>query len=285
MKECIDEGTLQAYFDGELDGPAVEHVASHLATCNACALTARELETENQLLSEALSEEFAVRIPSESLRNRIDAAIAGLETSPTRQTESTTGNWFQALIDLFKISPQRTFAYASLAAIVVFAGIFGIVYFKRDQSSPETNIAQNKPSSPVAAASPAVPLPIPTESPAKPANDKPVRAPQVAINRRPSRPRSTNNGELLPGERRYVDTIAALNAKLKTDNGRPMRPGLQVEYERNLAVVDNAIAQTRDVARKNPGDPNAAQFMYSAYQSKVNLLNQVADARNFNGRE
>jgi hypothetical protein len=58
-----------------------------------------------------------------------------------------------------------------------------------------------------------------------------------------------------------------------------MRPALQSEYERNLAMVDRAIAATRNAAKSNPNDPEAADFMFAAYQTKVDLLNQVAEAR------
>jgi hypothetical protein len=85
----------------------------------------------------------------------------------------------------------------------------------------------------------------------------------------------------LPGERGYIKTIAALDATIRS-NVRPMRPGLQVEYQHNLAVVDQAIAATRAAVQKNPKDPDAAQFLNSAYQSKVDLMTQVADARLFN---
>ena len=61
-----------------------------------------------------------------------------------------------------------------------------------------------------------------------------------------------------------------------------MRPSLRAEYERNLAVVDRALAATRNAAKKNPNDPDAAEFMFNAYQSKVDLLNTVADARLYN---
>jgi len=46
-----------------------------------------------------------------------------------------------------------------------------------------------------------------------------------------------------------------------------------------MAVIDNAITTSRDAARRNPGDPQAAQFMLAAYQSKVDLMNQIANAR------
>jgi len=53
---------------------------------------------------------------------------------------------------------------------------------------------------------------------------------------------------------------------------------MQVEYEYNMAVINSAIATTRDAARRKPNDPLAAQFMLTAYQSKVDLLNEVANA-------
>jgi hypothetical protein len=78
-------------------------------------------------------------------------------------------------------------------------------------------------------------------------------------------------------ERQYERAIAKLNEAINAQ--APLRPSLRVEYEYNLAVIDNAITTTRDVARKNPNDPQATQFMLAAYQSKVDLMNQIADAR------
>jgi hypothetical protein len=85
--------------------------------------------------------------------------------------------------------------------------------------------------------------------------------------------------KLLPGERSYLKTIAVLDNSIKAESSRPMRPALQSEYERNLAMVDRAIAATRSAAKSNPNDPDAAEFMFAAYQTKVDFLNQVADAR------
>jgi len=84
--------------------------------------------------------------------------------------------------------------------------------------------------------------------------------------------------KLIPGERSYLQTIAKLDNAINSDKNA-MRPALQVEYERNLAVVDRAIAATRSAAKSNPNDPDAADFMFAAYQSKVDLLNTIADAR------
>jgi hypothetical protein len=87
--------------------------------------------------------------------------------------------------------------------------------------------------------------------------------------------------KLIPGERSYLQTIAKLDSTIKSGN-KAMRPTLQVEYEKNLAVVDRAIAATRNAAKSNPNDPDATDFMFAAYQSKVDLLNSIADARDYN---
>jgi hypothetical protein len=84
--------------------------------------------------------------------------------------------------------------------------------------------------------------------------------------------------KLIPGERSYLQTIARLDSTIKS-NQKEMRPSLRAEYERNLAVVDRAIAATRTAAKSNPNNPDAADFMFAAYQSKVDLLNTIADAR------
>jgi hypothetical protein len=56
-----------------------------------------------------------------------------------------------------------------------------------------------------------------------------------------------------------------------------LKPALRVTYERNIAILDSAIAQTRQVASQNPKDKDAVGFLMSAYQSKVELLTKVAD--------
>jgi hypothetical protein len=78
-------------------------------------------------------------------------------------------------------------------------------------------------------------------------------------------------------QRQYDYAIARLNDAIKVQPA--MRPSVQVEYAYNMAVLDNAIATGRAVARRNPRDPHATQFLLDAYQSKVDLMNQVANAR------
>ena len=285
MKECLDEGTLQGYFDGELSGRAAERAAAHLATCMTCAQAAREVQSEMSLLSAALQPEFEVNVPTERLRTRIEQAIAELNLDKTGRAypvAPSSRNWFGWVGDLFAGSRQRAFSYATAAVIVIAAVVLGAMYLRRVQERPDLQVAGNdglasttsKPSPGVSAS----PVPEPTT----------VKSPELVYAPAPGKlvPRhATREAEgtarLLPGEQGYIKTIATLEATIKS-NSRPMRPGLQVEYQHNLAVVDDAIAATRAAAQKNPKDPDATQFLISAYQSKVDLMTQVADARLFN---
>ena len=81
MRQCLDEGMLQSYFDGELSTELMERATSHLASCATCAAAASELEQESSLLSTALAAEFEASVPTERLRQRIDSAVAGMQVA------------------------------------------------------------------------------------------------------------------------------------------------------------------------------------------------------------
>jgi anti-sigma factor RsiW len=279
MKECLDEGTLQSYFDGELHGAAAEQAASHLAACELCAASAREIQNEMSLLTTALQPEFTVSVPTAALRARIEVAVAELQTDRAYVPQANRSRIrFRDLLGWF---PQRALGYAVLSIIILTAAVFGVVYWNRRASTPAVESVKNQP--PSETASPksltgVVPRVKPDPSPVETVAGVPKRVqPSRAIQQ------TVNTPRLLPGEREYVRTIAKLDATIKS-GVQPMRPGLQVEYQHNLALLDQAIAATRLAAQKNPRDSDAAQFLLSAYQSKVDLMTQVADARLFNSQ-
>ena len=284
MTRCLDEAKLQSYFDGELPLEMMESVTSHLASCATCAAAARELEEESALLMTALAPEFEASVPTERLRQRIDEVVLGERLAVAGSSEKTSGlaGFFAGL---FNFGTQRTLGYASLAVVLAFAAIVGIVKM-RSTSEKETaaNAIQTTSQTPANEKQIAqAPTVNETATPAPVEVSGPVN--QIKVNYRPAK--STTNSapksapapvKLIPGERSYLQTIARLDSTIKS-NKKGMRPALQVEYERNLAVVDRAIAATRSAAKSNPNDPDAADFMFSAYQSKINFLNTIADAR------
>jgi hypothetical protein len=251
---------------------------------------ARELEEESALVMNALAPEFETNVPTEALRQRIDEAVLGDRLAIARSSANSSG-FFSGL---FNFGTQRALGYASLAVVLAFGAIFAVV---KMNSTPETNNNVAKVTTPT----PVIPKAV-DNTPVEVAVNGPqdIQQPAIKVVTQPARPASSRNFrtvkyttpseemnahpvKLIPGERSYLQTIAKLDSTIKSSKKR-MRPALQVEYERNLAVVDRAIAATRSAAKSNPNDPDAADFMFSAYQSKVDLLNTIADARVGGGR-
>src|SRR6185436_18240200 len=99
MRKCIDEGTLQAWFDGELNANLAADVAAHLHSCIHCAEAARTLEGENLILSQGLSAEFEEAIPTERLRQRLKTATAS--ELPVATASTINRSWVNAARNLF----------------------------------------------------------------------------------------------------------------------------------------------------------------------------------------
>ncbi len=293
MTRCLDETRLQGYLDGELSLEQMESATSHLASCANCAAAARELEEESALVMNALAAEFDASVPTERLRQRIDEAVLGDRLAVARSSDTSRGlaGFFSGLLNF---GTQRTLGYASLVVMLAFAAIIAVVKMKSTPTPspappevarltlPATGNANDKgAATPVALNGSEKTSSNKIETPVKPAVGGTSRT--VAYTR-PSAPAPKQSPvKLLPGERSYLQTIAKLDSTIQS-NKKSMRPALQVEYERNLAVVDRAIAATRSAAKSNPSDPDAADFMFAAYQSKVDLLNTIADARIGAGR-
>jgi putative zinc finger protein len=267
MRNCIDEGTLQAWFDGELAAGEAANITAHVKNCARCGQAMHAIEAENSMLSTALSAEFAEAIPSERLRQRVDAAVAGLQVTNARPAKRS---WLSAVRDF--VPSFRVLAYASATAAILLTALLALVYLKRTEPPA---VASNVRLPRIAMVTPqSLPEPVVNKGGEKPANPQPQREARTLRRDRTGEGQATS---LSWQERQYENAIAKLNEAIQIQ--APLRPSLKVEYEYNLALINNAIATTREVARKNPNDPQASQFMLAAYQSKIDLMNQIADPR------
>ena len=282
MTRCLDEATLQSYFDGELSAHLAERASAHLASCVTCAAAARELAEETALLTSALAAEFEGNVPTQALRERIDAAVLGERVVKAGRVQKA--GLFASLASVFSFNSQRNLGYASLVVVLAFGAIFAIVKLRQDEvKPPTTDFVATAPPTPESSKPREVASNEPKSVSPAPRAVVPV---QVKYSQRVTTPKVVSAKapvELIPGERSYLQAIARLDSTIKS-NKDAMRPSLQVEYERNLAVVDRAIAATRNAAKNNPNDPDTADFMFAAYHSKVDLLNTIADARLSGGR-
>src|SRR4029079_2340373 len=82
--------------------------------------------------------------------------------------------------------------------------------------------------------------------------------------------------DYIPGEESYVKTIASLDQTVNGQKDAVMKPSERVSYERDMAVVDDAINKMRAEVRKNPKNESAKQVLYTSYQNKIDLLNSVS---------
>jgi anti-sigma factor RsiW len=306
---CLDEGVLQGYLDGELSPAMMETAASHLAACEACARTASEAEQEMALCSAAFAPEMALNVPTEQLRARVNRAIEDLGgPAPSFQLkrESRLRAWLGSLSSALSVKPQYAAGFASLVVIIAFAVVFAAVFMRRNTETTVNNpgeVAQVKPTpapSPdkgenagsVGTAGGNQPVSSGTAAPDKKDKTSPgKKSGKGAEKNSPEPPTRRNDNrtlppvEELPGEKDYLKTIASLEKAIETEAGTTaLSPSLRAEYERNLAVVNQAIAATQPAARSKPNDPGTAQFLYSAYQSKIDLLTAVAEQQQFVAR-
>ena len=100
--------------------------------------------------------------------------------------------------------------------------------------------------------------------------------PAVKFERGPKRPDSIPaSAQYLPGEESYIKTIDELQQSITVQNAS-MKASGQVAFQRDLAVIDDAIGKMRSVVQKNPRNQAAKQILYSSYQDKIDLLKSSA---------
>jgi hypothetical protein len=304
MREfCLTEEVIQRFVDGELSKEQMEEAAAHLSSCSACANLLDAVEQENSVLMEAFAPELSLPVPTAALRVRLDEAIAELTPARGTVTESTGSRvraWFGFLFGSFSFTPQRGLAFASLAVVVIFAAIFAVIQLRSARNAQPTSAGISNPSTiapaPASVEPPQTPpqvadvTPTPEVTPevntVKRAKTNRRALPQfrntIAKNNQPKITPAPNQPapvetKLLPGEKGYLEAIASLTTAIEANKDDVLKPTVRADYERNLAVVDQAIASTRQQAKRNPNDRDAAEFMYMAYQNKIDLLSAVAD--------
>jgi hypothetical protein len=300
----MDEGMLQSYLDGELSPELMAEAAAHLASCRACAEALGAAEAESSFFASAFAPDQGLSVPSERLRERLDAALVGMETrdsAPRRGGMWGFGALAAWLTATFNIEPRLAGAFASLAALVLLASVFGVVYFRGDDKRPVSvanNAPVNKPETPLVAEQPppaATAQPLSSDGGKGAANEmvaghRPEKQKDAVAVKRASGGRDLKSPReeiapaaevaaqrSVPGEENYLRTIASLEKVVEIGGPEALKPQMRSEYERNIAVIDRAIEETRRAAIRNPQDADTTSFLFSAYQNKIELLTTVAD--------
>ncbi|MBX7170042.1 MAG: hypothetical protein K1X72_03720 [Pyrinomonadaceae bacterium] len=282
-EQCLDEGTIQSFLDGELAPELLENVARHTALCDSCARFLIEAEEESAFAFSILDEEFNLPVPTERIRANVFQAIAQIEEPKVSLWEKF---WRFASI----LSNPNVAAFASLVIVV---GIFAIVLTSNKQngqlllavnSTQTTNqiSSKNLPDKKV------VDLAIPSNNGVEKVNYKPeknkVQRPRVEDQNPNILPLVYHPKESVDGEDTYLKTIATLENTIKDKKDSVLRASSRVSFERDLAVVNDSIKRMKDEVRKHPKNEAAKQILRNSYQNKIELLNSVSERSEFIAR-
>lgn len=289
--KCFEIGIIQAFLDGELASDASENVARHVALCSDCAILLAEAEDEILFAFSALENELNTLVPTQRLWSKINDSIGKEEKS------------FWQKVYAF-VSNPTSIAFASM--LVVFAVFVGTLNLQQTEK-PENSVARNvqpKQSEILSASETKIntaQTPQATDLPeikitesnpekrdsqvVKTKFEKAKRSPKT--NKQPDsntktpdiesnyEPRMAN--ENLSGEDTYLKTIVALTKTVDNRKDETLKPSARFAFEKDLAIIDDAIGKMQTEVKKNPKNETAKEMLRASYQNKIDLLNSVSE--------
>jgi hypothetical protein len=272
--KCCEIGVIQAFLDGELTSDQSARVTDHIAGCDTCAVLLAQAEEEMAVVFPAIEREFNSLVPTQRLWTRINESIV----EERRRTPFWQKLWAGAILQFANPS------IAAAAGVLIIFGLFAGVWSLRN-----SNPAEDTPIASSAAPKNTGVIITPVVSDTKggdvvsaepPKADRPaaIRASYAAGPARPYVDKApVVVPEYLPGEASYVKTIENLSQAFDSRKDTALRPSARVNFERDMAVVNDAIKRMKGEVRKNPKNESAKQVLYSSYQNKIDLLNSVAE--------
>lgn len=272
---CLDIGTIQAFLDGETRPEEAVRISEHVADCDTCTLLLAQAEEESSMVYSVLDRELNTLVPTQRLWTRINDSIA--------EEKSRKSVWqrFAAFVSASFLSPS----FAGAAGIVMVVAL-GAVVWNFNSGTVETDLSSNGSGQPTVAENtlPAAPVAGPGIVPASNATASANSGPKVQFTNHSDKEikkiiktdyRVPRGPQYLPGEESYIRTIDDLQQSVTVQNAS-LSASNQVEFAKDIAVVDDSIRKMRDVVKKNPRNQAARQILYSTYQDKIDLLKASA---------
>jgi hypothetical protein len=299
---------IEDYFDGELDEPTAGLMAEHLDVCASCSRLYVKLESEQELYlryecDAQPAPDFWENVMARAVAQDSDDGNSAHLRRPHRRHHyhHLLRDWLEDTLGNFnarRFSPSLT-ALMVVAAVGVTVGVMRFVNSSRGTVATES-ISQNagereRPASvtPEIVRPESVPEddkpsgnlsgPGVKEQPLKTRSEKRGRPALSAGNEKTARAglnrsalgRSPTPDELVrEAEQKYVAAIAMLSRDVNRRRSR-LDAETIARFEQTLSTIDRTIADTRQAARKHPGDPVAAQYMLTAYARKVDVLREM----------
>lgn len=298
MKDiCFDEGTIQAFTDGELSSDLTKKVIKHVAVCDTCADLLAGIEQESAFAFRMLESGLNITVPTERLRARVFDSIGELEE---RSQRGILGGLF-AFARLYFRTGFGTGSALVAASALVFISFFGLYLGFFSGVDTQDTVAGNAGSDRTAVTN-RTSLPDTSRAtppaPSVPGGDASADgsvAPNViraskrrnrtrgirkAVYREPEGSKNNTAAKLaaatITSEHNYLQTIATLDKTVETSK-QFLQTDERVAFERDLAIVDDAIRKMKSEVRRNPDNLAAREVLRASYQNKIELLNSTAE--------
>ncbi len=278
--DCLEIGTVQSFIDGELGSDSVSRVTGHIAVCDPCASMLAEAEDQSAIVFPALERELGTLVPTQRLWNKINDSIAEERKARPfwKKLFGPAGAW--------SLTPSM----AAAGSLLIVAGVVSLAVINRGVSTPEASVTRSvadgtRPESKINNGSQTEIANSADPSEESMPSARPIRAEYRPVARNTAvaaaaiEPRPSANvtpAAYMPGEQSYIRTIDSLARTIAGQKDDTIRGSERMSFERDMAVVDDAIAKMRAEVRKNPKNESAKQVLYSSYQNKIDLLNSVS---------
>jgi hypothetical protein len=238
---------LAAYIEGDLPPAERDAAAQHFAECSSCAEALVELRA---IAGEAA--QLPLLTPSRDLWSGIESRIStpitllGSAPSPATARRASRRHWQLAL--------------AASALIAVSAGVTYLIAARSGAAGPHT-------------------VSVATTTAAPPQDSQRTTAPVQQAEPAPVAPASgsfaSHNKKEENVTRVYDREIALLDSLVHTRR-ESLDPKTVKIIERNLKIIDRAIAESRAALAKDPKSPLLTNRLDNVLGSKVELLRTVA---------
>ena len=272
-EEC--QAAIEDYIDEALAVRAARELEEHLSACAICSRCLEGFKREQAIYA--------------SYQREVDltpALWAGIEARITREQVVKSSTFLETLRQRFAgMFGAPRFSAAFAAALVLLAiGVTALVMSLMSSRSTVRQIADNDTNlqPPAQVPSSSNPPPSATEGPAKDVTEgknttqaPPPRKAPVAPNHLIANARPTPERLVREAQEKYLQAIAILSKDVNARRSQ-IDPAVLARFDAALSDIDRTIAETKQAARQNPGDPIALQYLLAAYSKKVDALREMA---------
>ncbi len=229
---------IEDYGYGELNPKLMQEVEAHLAVCGGCSRLREALRSEEKTYQDyAEALDGSLEI-APSMWDRISGELSADGKIHAKDLHRKEfSTWF---FDFSKLLPgsaiTRQILFASILVLISVGSTLLILNYVHQRQVVVENV------------------------PSQDLKEKNLQNALLSIQR---------------AEKEYIKAIRMLSS-IVDERKSTLDPRMVAELEKNLKAIDEVIASTRRAYRDHPTDPELAHYMLTAYQKKVELLQDLA---------